>query len=132
LTQEFYTFFKSAQNSASFDTICAQFRRNFLSTLIQGRCYFLAVKSSNKIETVQYLKKSFLIVGQSWNLFDTSSSSSERSSFSISVSNWSRVISSANRRIQPLCYFEAYKSTALPLASPYASRSRSNFSNISS
>ncbi len=34
LTQEFYTFLKSAQNSASFDTVHSRFRRNFCSTLI--------------------------------------------------------------------------------------------------
>jgi hypothetical protein len=32
-TQEFYTFLKSAQNSASFDTLQAQFRRNFFKLL---------------------------------------------------------------------------------------------------
>ncbi len=33
LAQEFYTFLKSAQNSASFDTLCAQFWRNFFQLL---------------------------------------------------------------------------------------------------
>jgi hypothetical protein len=41
--QEFYTFLKSAQNSASFDTLCAQFRRNFFSTFIRGNALFLEV-----------------------------------------------------------------------------------------
>jgi hypothetical protein len=54
LTQEFYTFLKSAQNSAFFDTLHGQFRRNFVSTLIRGGAVFLEVKSSNKIETDQY------------------------------------------------------------------------------
>jgi hypothetical protein len=61
LTQEFYTFLKSAQNSASFDTLQAQFRRNFFSTLIRDCAVFLEVKSSNKIETDQYFKKRFFI-----------------------------------------------------------------------
>ena len=39
-TWDFCTFLKSAQNSASFDTLCAQFRRNFFSTPIRDRCYF--------------------------------------------------------------------------------------------
>ncbi len=60
LTQEFYTFFKSVQNFASFDILQAQFRRNFFSTLIRGSSVFLEVKSSNKIETNQYFKKCFL------------------------------------------------------------------------
>jgi hypothetical protein len=55
--QEFYTFLKSAQNSASFETLHAQFRRTFFSTLIRDGAVFLEVKSSNKIETDQYLKK---------------------------------------------------------------------------
>ncbi len=44
LTQEFYTFLKSAQNSASIDTLHAQFRRNFFSTLIRDGAVFLEVK----------------------------------------------------------------------------------------
>jgi hypothetical protein len=60
LTQEFYSFLKSAQNSASFDTLHAQFRRNFFSTLIRDVAVFLEVKSSNKIETDQYFKNAFL------------------------------------------------------------------------
>jgi hypothetical protein len=59
--QEFYTFLKSAQNFASFDTLCTQFRRNFFSTLIRDNAVFLEVKRSNKIETVQYFKKCFFI-----------------------------------------------------------------------
>jgi hypothetical protein len=47
-------FLKSAQNSASFDTLHAQFRRNFFFTLIRDGAVFLEVKSSNKIETDQY------------------------------------------------------------------------------
>jgi hypothetical protein len=54
LMQEFYTFFKSAQNSASFDTLCAKFRRNFFSTHIRDGAVFSGRKSPNKIETVQY------------------------------------------------------------------------------
>ncbi len=46
MTQEFYTFLKSAQNSASFDTLHAQFRRNFLKTLIRDGAVFWKVKSS--------------------------------------------------------------------------------------
>ncbi len=46
-------------NSVSFDTLCAQFWRNF-STLIREGAIFLAVKRSNKMETVQYFKKRFL------------------------------------------------------------------------
>jgi hypothetical protein len=56
LKQEFYTFLKSAQNSASFDTLCAQYQRNFFPTLIRDGAVLLEVKSSNKIETVQYFK----------------------------------------------------------------------------
>jgi hypothetical protein len=62
LTEEFYTFLKSAQNSASFDTLHAQFQRNFFSTLIRDGAVFWEVKSSNKIETNQYFKKCFFIV----------------------------------------------------------------------
>ncbi len=40
LTQEFYTVLKSAQNSASFDTLCAQFWRNFFFNSCKGRCCF--------------------------------------------------------------------------------------------
>jgi hypothetical protein len=58
--QVFYTFLKSAQNSASFDTLHAQFRKKF-STLIRDGAVFLEVKSSNKIETNQYFKKRFFI-----------------------------------------------------------------------
>ncbi len=58
LTQEFYTFLKLAKNSASFDTLFARFWRNFLKTLIRDGAFF-KVKSSNEIETVQYLKKHF-------------------------------------------------------------------------
>jgi hypothetical protein len=49
LTQEFYTFLKSVQNSASFDILQAQFWRNLFSTLITNGAVFLEVKSSNKI-----------------------------------------------------------------------------------
>jgi hypothetical protein len=52
---------KSAQNSASSDTLHAQFGRNFFSTLIRDGAVFLEVKSSNEIETNQYLKKRFFI-----------------------------------------------------------------------
>ncbi len=61
LTQEFYIFLKSAQNSASFDTLHAKFQRNFFSTLIRDGAEFLEVKSSNKIETDQYFEKHFLL-----------------------------------------------------------------------
>ncbi len=61
LTQEFYTFLNSAQNSASFDTLHAQFQRNLFSTLKRDGAFFLEVKSSNKIETNQYFKKHFFI-----------------------------------------------------------------------
>ncbi len=44
----------------SFDILHAQFRRSFFSTLIRDGAVFLEVKSSNKIETDQYLKKRFL------------------------------------------------------------------------
>ncbi len=40
LTQEYYTFLKAAQNSASFDTLCAQFRRNFLSIRVLFDVFF--------------------------------------------------------------------------------------------
>jgi hypothetical protein len=40
---------KSAQNFASFDTLCTQFRRNFFSTFIRDGAVFLEVKRSNKI-----------------------------------------------------------------------------------
>jgi hypothetical protein len=43
LTQEFYTFLKSAQNSASFDTLHGQFWRKFFSTLIRDGAVFLEV-----------------------------------------------------------------------------------------
>ncbi len=55
---------KSAQNSASFDTLCAQFGRNYLSTLIRDGAVFLKVKSSNDIETVQYFKKTILRISR--------------------------------------------------------------------
>ncbi len=61
LTQEFYTFLKSAQNSASFDTLHAQFERKKIPTLIRDGAVFLEVKSSNKIETDQYFKKCLFI-----------------------------------------------------------------------
>jgi hypothetical protein len=48
LMQEFYTFLKSAQNSTL---------KKFFSTLIRDGAAFLEVKSSNKIETDQYFKK---------------------------------------------------------------------------
>ncbi len=44
-TQEFYTFLKPAQNSASFDTLVAQFGRNFFSTLIRDGAVFLKLKA---------------------------------------------------------------------------------------
>ncbi len=58
LTQGFYTFLKSAQNSASFDTLCSILKK-FFSTLIRDGPVFLS-KSSNKKETVQYFKKHFI------------------------------------------------------------------------
>jgi hypothetical protein len=45
--QEFYTFLKSAQNSASFDTLCAQFRRSFFNSY-KGRCCSFKLKDQNK------------------------------------------------------------------------------------
>jgi hypothetical protein len=60
--QEFHTFLNSAQNSASFGTLCAHFQRNFYSTLIRDGAVFLEVKGSNKIETGQYFKKRFFIL----------------------------------------------------------------------
>jgi hypothetical protein len=56
LTQEFYTFLKSAQNSASFDTLHAQFEEIFFQ-LLYGT---VEVKISNKIEIDQYFEKRFL------------------------------------------------------------------------
>jgi hypothetical protein len=50
----------STQNSASFDTLCTQFQRNFFSTLIRDGAVFLEDKRSNKIETIQYKKNTFL------------------------------------------------------------------------
>ncbi len=45
LTKKFYTFFKSTQNSAFFDTLRAQFWRNFFSTLIRDAAgFFLSLK----------------------------------------------------------------------------------------
>jgi hypothetical protein len=58
LMQEFYTFLKSAQNSASFDT---NFKEFFSFNSYKGWCCFFKVKSSNKIETVQYCKKRLFI-----------------------------------------------------------------------
>ncbi len=53
LRQEFYTFLKSAQNSASFDTLCAPNFNQIFSTLIRGTVlFFWEVKRSNEIETV--------------------------------------------------------------------------------
>ncbi len=46
LMQEFYTFFKTTQNSASFDTLCVQFWRNFFSTIVRKGAIFLEVKRS--------------------------------------------------------------------------------------
>jgi hypothetical protein len=40
LMQDFYTFLKSAQNSASFDTLCGQFRRNCFLKLWKGTAMF--------------------------------------------------------------------------------------------
>jgi hypothetical protein len=48
-------------NSASFDTLNANFQRKKISTLIRDGAVFLEVKSSNKIETDQYFKKCFFI-----------------------------------------------------------------------
>jgi hypothetical protein len=60
--QEFYTFLKSVQNSASFDILHAQFRKKKkFSTLIRDGAVFSELKSSNKIETDQYFKKRFFI-----------------------------------------------------------------------
>ncbi len=39
-TQDFCTFLKSAQNSASFDTLHAKFWRNFFFNSYKGQCYF--------------------------------------------------------------------------------------------
>ncbi len=61
LTQKFYTFLNSAQNSASFENLRGQYRRNFFSTLIRDGAVFLEVKRSNKIETVRYFEKCFFI-----------------------------------------------------------------------
>jgi hypothetical protein len=54
------TFLKSAQNSTSFDTLHAQFRRNIFFNSYKGRCCFFG-SCSNKIETDQYFKKRFFI-----------------------------------------------------------------------
>ncbi len=56
----FCTFLKSAQSSAYFDTLYAQFWINFFSAFIRDGTTFLEDKRSNKIETVQYFKKHFL------------------------------------------------------------------------
>ena len=60
-TRDFCTFLKSAQNSASFDTLHAQFWRNFFQLLKRAVLLFPKDKSSNKIETVLYFKKHFFI-----------------------------------------------------------------------
>jgi hypothetical protein len=52
LTQEFYTFLKSAQNSDLFQIFFKSYK---------GGCDFFKVRSSNNIETVQYFKKRFFI-----------------------------------------------------------------------
>ncbi len=57
-TRDFCT---SAQNSASFDTLHAQFKRNFFQLLNGPALFFSNDKRSNKIETVQYIKKHFFI-----------------------------------------------------------------------
>ncbi len=44
LTQEFYTFLKSKQNSVSFDTLWGKFWRNFFSTLIRVGAIFWKLK----------------------------------------------------------------------------------------
>jgi hypothetical protein len=59
LTQEFYTFLKSAQNSASFATLCTQLWKIFF--ISYKGTIFLQAKRSNKIETSQYFKKRFVI-----------------------------------------------------------------------
>jgi hypothetical protein len=58
LTQEFYTFLKSAQNSASFDTLFLHpILKKFVFNSYKDGAVFLEVNSSNKIEIVQYFKK---------------------------------------------------------------------------
>jgi hypothetical protein len=47
----------SSEKIASFDTLFAQFLRNFFQLLYGTVLLFLEVKRSNKIETVQYFKK---------------------------------------------------------------------------
>jgi hypothetical protein len=45
LTQEFYTYLKSAQNSASFDTLHTQFRRIFFQLLLGAVLFFWKLKA---------------------------------------------------------------------------------------
>ncbi len=45
LTQDFYTFLKSVQNSASFYTLCTQFWRISFKTLIRDGAVFLKLKA---------------------------------------------------------------------------------------
>ncbi len=59
LMQEFYTFLKSAQNSASFDTLYAQLWRNFFSTLRRDGAVFLKLKAQIRYKPFNILKNVF-------------------------------------------------------------------------
>jgi hypothetical protein len=51
---------KSAQNGASFDTLCEKFPRIFFQLSEGAVLIILEDKRSNKIETIQYFKNAFL------------------------------------------------------------------------
>ncbi len=60
-TQDFCTFLKSAQNSTSYDTLHAQFRRNFFSTLIGWRYFFRRMKGQIRQKPFNISKNTFLL-----------------------------------------------------------------------
>jgi hypothetical protein len=63
--QEFYTFLKSTQNSASFDTLCTQFRKKTFSTLIRLVLFFWKLKDQLRSKLFNIFKTLFfkLVLG---------------------------------------------------------------------
>jgi hypothetical protein len=61
LTQDFCTFLKSAQNSASFDTLLRTILKNFFLNSYKGRCYFFRrIKGQIRYKPYIIWKKLFL------------------------------------------------------------------------
>jgi hypothetical protein len=52
-------FLKSAQNCASFDTLCGQFREKKIQLLLGAVVLFLGDKRSNQVVTIQHFKNAF-------------------------------------------------------------------------